>query len=66
MKKSICKFCNEEYLLGYTGTIEGCDICLENVRDSYGYVYELHKDEITLMDVKTGRVTVRNRPQTKE
>ena len=49
--------------MGYTGTIDGCDKCLGNVRDDDGYFYGPDENEITLADVQTGAIEVRQRPK---
>lgn len=57
----ICELCNKPYRMGYTGTVNGCDICLNIVRDKDGYFYELGESEIVLRDVETGVIETRRR-----
>lgn len=37
-RKVTCPHCGQLYHLGYTGTVSGCDECLEIVRDENGVV----------------------------
>lgn len=60
---STCPICIQGYRMGYTGTIDGCDKCLGNVRDDDGYFYGPDENEITLADVQTGAIEVRQRPK---
>lgn len=34
----VCKFCNEEFYLGYNGTVVGCDECARVTRDENGSI----------------------------
>jgi hypothetical protein len=62
MKTEICKLCKQEYILGFTGMIDGCDKCLGIIRDSDGYAYKPNEKFITLQDVNTGEISKRRRP----
>ncbi len=57
-----CPKCERGYRMGHTGTVDGCDKCLGNVRDADGYVYGPDEKFITLKSVRTGKVTKRKRP----
>lgn len=58
-----CQICNQGYRMGRTGTVDGCDKCLSNVRDADGYVYGPDEEYITLEDIFTGEQQVRQRPK---
>lgn len=60
---TICPICNKGYQMGYTGTVNGCDVCLGIVRDADGYVYHPDETFIVLENVETGEQEVRQRPQ---
>lgn len=62
-KYATCPFCEEQYEMGFTGTIYGCDKCQGIVRDDDEYFYELHEDQIELFDVRTEETTTRQRPR---
>ena len=62
MNKSTCNICGKSYRMGYTGTVDGCDKCLGNVRDKDGYVYGPNEKFITLENITTKRQTRRKRP----
>jgi hypothetical protein len=59
-----CPMCQKKYKMGYSGTVDGCDRCLGNVRDKDGYVYGPDEEYITLEDIITGEQQVRKRPVT--
>lgn len=45
----ICPHCEHKYILGVTGTVEGCDECLSIVRNTDGTVVD---DEDMLTDME--------------
>lgn len=61
--KATCPMCGSDYRMGYTGTVNGCDGCQGIVRDADGYFYEPDEDEIVLMDVESGAIEKRKRPE---
>jgi hypothetical protein len=62
MAKCTCPLCGQEFDMGYSGTVNGCDTCLGIVRDADGYVYHPDEEFIVLEDVETGEQEVRQRP----
>jgi hypothetical protein len=59
---STCEICGNGFRMGWNGTVDGCDACLNNVRDADGYVYGPDEEFITLEDIETGEQEVRQRP----
>ena len=62
MAKCICPICGQEFEMGYTGTVNGCDACLGIVRDEDGYAYHPDEEFVVLRDIETGEQEVRQRP----
>lgn len=61
-----CLLCKNEYSMGYSGTVDGCDICLKIIRDKDGYFYEPDELFIQLVNIDTGETEVHPRPVTEE
>jgi len=58
-----CPKCERPYRMGHTGTVDGCDECLGNVRDADGYVYGPDEAFIELENIYTGETEIRQRPE---
>lgn len=52
-----CPKCGEGYVMGWNGTVDGCDECTGIVRDSKGRVWEPGKKHKTFLDISTGKIT---------
>ncbi len=44
----LCPHCEKRYVLGVSGTIEGCDTCMKVIRNTDGTVIE--EDSLTDME----------------
>lgn len=53
-----CPLCGGGYRMGHNGIVEGCDKCLNLVRDEDGFFYEPDEEYITLENQ-----VVRQRPK---
>ena len=45
----VCKYCEKKYALGMNGTVDGCDVCLEIIRNLDGQVID-EEDSLTDME----------------
>lgn len=53
MKKTKCKTCGNLFDMGYTGTVDGCDICMDVQRDKEGNAWYPGEDFATYAPVAT-------------
>ncbi len=44
----VCPHCEKNYILGVTGTVNGCDVCLQIIRNIDGTVIDT--DDLTDME----------------
>ena len=51
-----CKICKQGFVMGWNGTVDGCDKCTKTVRDSEGIAWAPGEKSQTFLDVSTGRI----------
>jgi hypothetical protein len=51
-----CPKCKQGYVMGWNGTVDGCDRCTGTVRDSEGNAWGRGEKTQTYQDVATGKV----------
>ena len=51
-----CPKCHQGYVMGWNGTVDGCDKCLGIVRDSNGHAWEPGEKYHDYQDESTGKV----------
>jgi hypothetical protein len=52
IQRTICPHCERPFVLGLTGTIEGCDECLEIIRNTDGTVIDNFDTEDEMTDME--------------
>jgi ribosomal protein L37AE/L43A len=51
-----CKKCKKGFVMGWNGTIDGCDECTNTVRDSRGNAWSPGEKSHTYQDANTGEI----------